>query len=384
MASIIGILTDKRGNVLPYVTIIVREAATDPAGDTATDVTDAIGSYNMTVSKTGTIYNVYINSEAGGISGPNYCGKIISSGDVVSSFVLSTDVTWLVEHNVDGTHSDITADSLTLNASGYLQTTDAYLDSRIGSANSVFRIFKDDSVYWFSPCPVAGNDNNNVGLRAKYDGTYRTFYFGVAKTYFINTLGSFYLNSGTFFGSLSFLGATTFQALAVFYNTVYPRLNTYIVPTDDRQFATKKYVDDEITAATIPQSYWKNPCLVLSMISDEDMGGLSPESPFAGDAYIATNWTSPTYTEGHIYEYDGVDWIDLGLPVAGTRVIVVSAGATGSFVGEENNVATYDGADWSFSDPSDGWVILIRKTSSYYDKLMYVYNIDTDLWEQIN
>jgi len=123
MASIVGALIDKRGNTQPDVLLIAR-IASNPAGDTGSTHTDQNGNYEITVTESGTKYYLYINSESGGVNGPNYSGTIISSGDVVSAFTLAADPTWKEEHYGDndpaktGEHEDINVDSVYFRSGG--------------------------------------------------------------------------------------------------------------------------------------------------------------------------------------------------------------------------------------------------------------------------
>lgn len=392
MAKILGILTSKRGAILPYQTVIVRIAATDPTGDTAEDITDINGNYNITVSNTGTTYNLYVGSEAGGSEGSNYAGQVISSGDVVSSFVLGTDSTFKVEHygtgesETLGTHKAINCDSLYTRTGGYQQTEDLFVDLRLGSTNRRLRIDADqaDDVFWLRGQPVSGADDYNIGIRENYNDDLRILYFGMAKTYFIDTDGDFYLNGGTIAGAIAASGAWSFSDTATFANTNIPMLDTYLAPTDDREFAPKKYVTDQIAEATLSGDLpWKKPVEVLSIISDADQGGFTPGSPYAGDAYISNNW-GIGYTDDHIYEFDGSSWIDLNLIVAGTRVLVIDISADGSFNGQENKIGTYSGTTWSFSTPEDGWVVQVTGNGSYYENRAYTYNTNTSAWERFN
>jgi hypothetical protein len=75
-----------------------------------------------------------------------------------------------------------------------------------------------------------------------------------------------------------------------------------------------------------------------------------------------------------------VDWqpnvIDLlttppGGPSVGDRYIVLSVG-TGDWTGHENEIATWDGAAWTFEDPENGWA-----TYAETPELIYIFNGST-------
>ena len=81
MAELLGILTDRMGNVLPNASVLARETGfVSPSGDSASGSTTLIGNYDLTVSKTNTKYDIFVNNEEGGVTGPNYAGTRVSSG----------------------------------------------------------------------------------------------------------------------------------------------------------------------------------------------------------------------------------------------------------------------------------------------------------------
>lgn len=118
---------------------------------------------------------------------------------------------------------------------------------------------------------------------------------------------------------------------------------------------------------------WQDSAVVFNMVSDASQGGAEPTSPSIGDAYVANNWGG-TYTDGNIYEWSGSAWVDLGAIAAGTRAIVTTSGAAGSFSGQEENIGEYDGSVWAFSSPSEGWALLVTGDGSVYENNGYTYS----------
>ena len=118
---------------------------------------------------------------------------------------------------------------------------------------------------------------------------------------------------------------------------------------------------------------WQDSAVVFNMVSDASQGGAEPTSPSTGDAYVANNW-GDTYTDGNIYEYDGSAWVDAGAIASGTRVIVTTSDAAGSFAGQEENIGEYDGSTWAFSSPSEGWALLITGDGTVYENNGYTYS----------
>ena len=53
-------------------------------------------------------------------------------------------------------------------------------------------------------------------------------------------------------------------------------------------------------------------------------------------------------------------------PVAGDRYLVDATGATGAFVGKENNIAEYNGASWDFTPPVEGEAIYVQDTDEQW------------------
>ena len=148
MPSIVGTLIDKRGNVQPNAVLIAR-IANDPAGDSGSYITDINGNYDISISESGTKYYLYITSEEGGVNGPNFSGYALSSGDVLSGFVLAADSTWKTEHYGDddlaklGEHKDIIVDSVyfrsggTINGDGVITVQKPFVHDEVNGYPSI-------------------------------------------------------------------------------------------------------------------------------------------------------------------------------------------------------------------------------------------------------
>lgn len=157
-------------------------------------------------------------------------------------------------------------------------------------------------------------------------------------------------------------------------------------PTSGDSAASKSYVDNQISGMT-----WKDPAVVLNIIDDSSGG--PPGSPSAGDAYVVDSATGDWsgFSVGDIVEYDGSTWNTIvsnsgGFVPDGTRVVVSdSPGGTGSFNGHDLDIGTADGSgSWSFTDPQDGWAILINGENGYYENTSWVYDTSTPEWVQFS
>ena len=123
-------------------------------------------------------------------------------------------------------------------------------------------------------------------------------------------------------------------------------------------------------------NYWLDPVVVLKMV--DDSLETSP-SGVDGNAYVVAgtggDWSG--FDVGDLVEYDsGWNLIvadDTGEPPTGTRVIVTSSSAAGSFSGKENQVAEYNGTSWDFTVPSTGHSVLVTDDDSMYNSKGYVY-----------
>ncbi len=151
------------------------------------------------------------------------------------------------------------------------------------------------------------------------------------------------------------------------------------VPADPNDLTTKTYVDGVATGLI-----WQDPVLTLEMISDADQGGSAPAAPSAGDSYVVNNWGGG-YTDGDIVQYDGAAWVVIldeggaAEPANGTRVVVTGGTAAGAFVGQENEVATYNAATnvWSFAPPSNSWAALVDGSDAgggYWEGTTWTYD----------
>jgi len=391
MAEVVGILLDKDGNVQPNTLVIARQESLDPAGDMGSGTTDAIGVYRITVANTATLYNLYVVSEEGGSTGPNFSGIAFSSGNAVSSFVLLDDADFGIEHHINpsgdaGEHSSTTHDDITLRTgAAFLETTDAWFEMRIGATANTLRIEADagNSVYWVNPRYGSGSSNYDFGLRQGYGSDPSYFYLGTAKTYWLKTDGSFYLSAGTIVSDVTASGDWTLAGDWTFDEI--PQVSAYVAPTLDTQLAAKKYVDDSIADFGATGINWRAPAQVLKMTDDSDYSGAPPPCPVTGDAYVANNW-GVGYTDDHVYEWDGASWVDVGAITDDFKVIITDSGAAGSFATHENDEAVYSTitSTWTFTSPSDGWAIFIIGDGSYYEDNGYLYNTDDTAWNLIS
>jgi len=114
-----------------------------------------------------------------------------------------------------------------------------------------------------------------------------------------------------------------------------------------------------------------------------------PTTTVSGEAWVVDNWGTG-YVDGDIVEWDGDSW-DVVLPGAtqeppdNTRVTVISSGAAGRFVGQENKYGTYD-ADpvdptWSFVAMVDGDAELVSGEGSVFENMAFTFDTGTG-WVQ--
>jgi hypothetical protein len=151
------------------------------------------------------------------------------------------------------------------------------------------------------------------------------------------------------------------------------------IPSSGGAATSRDYVTSVISGYRVPVQ-------VLSMKSDVAQAG-APPAAVAGDAWVVNTWGVP-YNNGDIYEYDGAAW-NLVLangggaePPNGTRVLVKSAGAAGSFAGQAKKIAQYDNVThtWSFTFPIDGDLVAIIGENSIYENLQYIYDASSASW----
>ncbi len=129
---------------------------------------------------------------------------------------------------------------------------------------------------------------------------------------------------------------------------------------------------------------WQEPVQTLNLISDADQGAAPPAAPVRGDSYVANNWGGG-YTDDHLYEWNGSAWSDLGLLTSGMRFIISAVSVTsaaGSFVGQDNDFAEWDGATWTFVSPVDGFACLATNDNSLYENDGYTYSGASAGWVQ--
>lgn len=139
----------------------------------------------------------------------------------------------------------------------------------------------------------------------------------------------------------------------------------------------------------------KSPVAVLKMVDDSLVTAPTLTLNEAGNAYVVAGtgggWSG--FAVGDIVEWSGTAWTRIvqqsgGEPPDGTRVIVTTGTAAGSFAGEEGEIATYDasGDSWSFYDPEDGDFLFVNGEDSIYENNQYVCDTDggtTIKWIQI-
>ncbi len=116
---------------------------------------------------------------------------------------------------------------------------------------------------------------------------------------------------------------------------------------------------------------WQDAVMVLKLVSDASQGGSDPTGAAKGDAYIVNNWSS--FSNDVIAEYDGSAFQQIGTLTAGQHFIITDSGAAGSFAGQEENIAIYDGT-WNFSSPAEGWAVLVVGDGGVYENNGYTYS----------
>lgn len=275
MAKIIGTLRDRQGPIIINTLVVAREA-NNPTGDRAEATSNAQGQFELTVALAGTLYDLWVEEETT-TGASNYLGRAVSSGDVVASFNLCTDISWKSEHygsgeaQACGEHKLTQHDGVILRTAGYHKSIDSFMEFRLGSDTDKFRVLDSGDTFFFSPRPIAGVTNSHMGLAEGYDGVSR-FYFGTAKTFYINSSGAFNLASGQFNGDVAFAEAGTFSKNAIFTgdSSYFPQLVSYAAgvndPTISKHLTPKGYVDSAITAAltALNQIYQENTSVAIS------------------------------------------------------------------------------------------------------------------------
>jgi hypothetical protein len=142
------------------------------------------------------------------------------------------------------------------------------------------------------------------------------------------------------------------------------------IGTQDLWSANK--IQNEIEAHASGLS-WQNPVIVFKMISDANQEESPPQNPEIGDAYVVFNWGSP-YINNEIREWNGVVWNLIAMLTSGTRVIFKASGCSGSFSGNENKIGEYNGTEWIFNSPIEGWATLVVGDGSVHENSGYTYS----------
>jgi len=150
------------------------------------------------------------------------------------------------------------------------------------------------------------------------------------------------------------------------------KITGLLAPDDATDAANKSYVDSVASGLS-----WKQPVKVINLVSDADTTHVVPTG-VKGEVRIANNWeeTPTLYTDGHMYEYSGTAWVDLGAIASGTRAVItgLSGTAAGSFTGHGKKFAQYSGTAWSFVAAVDADAVIISADGSLYENWGYVYS----------
>lgn len=257
MPFILEKISDRRGNILPNTLVAAREAD-NPSGDEAQANSNAFGQVKLVVNQSGTLYDLWYG-EITNVDATNYLGQALSSGDVVSSFTLCDDPSWKSEHygtgeaEPCGEHKSTVHDDILIRTSGYVKTTDSFFDLRFSTDTNKLRIDDDSDTFFFNPKSSSGLNNTHIGLKEAYDASATRFYFGSAKSKYINSSGDFVLNGGTFGAAVTFSNNGTFNQRATFSQSLsnYPRVTSpyTTAPNSDEMLTPKGYVDAAIAAA---------------------------------------------------------------------------------------------------------------------------------------
>jgi hypothetical protein len=142
----------------------------------------------------------------------------------------------------------------------------------------------------------------------------------------------------------------------------------------------KNYVDSLVTGHRAPVS-------VRNLKSDAAQAGAPPAGQAQGDAWVVNNWGGG-YTNGDLVELTstGPDvWTVIvaqvgGVVPTGTRAIVKTAGAAGSFAGQGTKIAQKTAIGWSFTAPNDGDQAAVVGEGSIYENQMYIFDTVPGNW----
>jgi hypothetical protein len=150
------------------------------------------------------------------------------------------------------------------------------------------------------------------------------------------------------------------------------KITGLLSPDDATDAANKGYVDSVASGLA-----WKQPVKVINLVSDAPQADIPPTG-VKGETWIANSWeeTPTLYTDGHMYEYDGAAWVDLGAIASGTRAVItgLSGTAGGSFTGHGKKFAQYSGTAWSFVAAVDADAVIVSADGSLYENWGYVYS----------
>jgi len=138
---------------------------------------------------------------------------------------------------------------------------------------------------------------------------------------------------------------------------------------------------------------------VLRIVSDADQGGAPPVGAVDGQAYVVNNWgagnyvgthAGVAYADGDLAEYNDTlgGWTrilqnDTGALPAGTRAVVVAAGAAGAFTGQELDVVEYDGTGYEFLTPTDGDLVNVTGDESIWTDQIFQYDAGVTNWRSV-
>jgi len=149
-------------------------------------------------------------------------------------------------------------------------------------------------------------------------------------------------------------------------------------PTISLHPATKQYVDNLVIGLT-----WIDPIKHVNLISNTLT--TPPGTPYFSDIYIPATGSTGAWSglDGHVLQYDGSSWIDLGLLSAystGSRfgiAMETTSTPSGSFSGKADYIAVLDNpatASWSFIAPVNNTAVYVNNATSLHAYHQYVYN----------
>jgi hypothetical protein len=152
-------------------------------------------------------------------------------------------------------------------------------------------------------------------------------------------------------------------------------------PTTPMSAATKQYVDARSNGLI-----WRAPIFANGLLDDSITA--PPSTPNSHDSYIVPTGATGVWTglAGHLVEYTGVSWVDLGLIPSGTRIgISLESGSTptGTFAGKANQIVTVTGTfpySYAYTAPSDGDAVLVSNPDAYDAYHQYTYVAATSSW----